>query len=173
MSKELKHEGRADETQPPLGEGGPEPPLAEPTLPVGKVRVYGDASATYGSMIPPDVIRPWADEVDEITEPARQKQEKSILRDKGPTPEKREFGYVDAKDDQAFFVHTKEPPGKVRRYPGEGDPIQHEFDPNPGLYVEKKENKAPHAEGKAAEDERNLKREAKEDKSPAKGPHDR
>lgn len=171
MSRETK-EGRADETQPPLGGGTPEPPLAEsPTLPVGKVRVFGDASATYGSMIPPEAIRPWADEVDEATEPARKRQEKGREKESEPG-EKRAFGYVDAKDDQAVFVHAKEPPLKIRRYPGEGDPIGYEFDPNPGLYVEKKD-KAPKAEGEAAEDERNLKREAKEDKPEAKGPHDR
>lgn len=74
---EDKREGRADVTEPPLGGGTPEPPLAEdPVLPVGKVRVYGDASATYGSMVAPEVIRPYSEEIDEALEPVRKKKSK-------------------------------------------------------------------------------------------------
>ena len=72
-----RREGRADETDPPLGGGTPTPPLAEPELPApGKVRVYGDASATYGSMVAPEVIRPYADEIEEALEPQRKKLKK-------------------------------------------------------------------------------------------------
>jgi len=59
--KYSKREDRADEVEPPLGTGEPEPPLQEPPeLPDEQVRVYGDASATYGSMVPPETIRPYA-----------------------------------------------------------------------------------------------------------------
>ena len=159
--KQHKREGRADETEPPIGTGEPEPPFAEnPPLPVEKVRVYGDASATYGSMIPPQTIHPYQEEIDEITEPVRKEQAKK--------EEKRR------KDEEPPEMKPAPVLEKLRRYPGEGDvPEPREEDPHPGLYVEKKkEDKAPHAEGKAAEDERNLKREAKEDKAPAKGKHD-
>ena len=68
-------EGRADETDPPLGNGDPDPPLAEPELPAERVIVYGDASATYGSMVAPEVIRPHAGKLDEVLEPVRKSQE--------------------------------------------------------------------------------------------------
>jgi hypothetical protein len=160
---ETKREGRADETDPPIGEGPPAPPFAEPSVPVEKVRVYGDASATYGSMIPPQAIHPYQEEIDEMTEPVRKEQakkEEKRRKEEEPPPE--------SKPDEPVYE-------KLRRYPGEGDvPEPREEDPHPGLYMEKKkEDKAPHAEGKAAEDERNKKREAKDDKPSAKGPHDR
>jgi hypothetical protein len=61
--KYSKREERAEgEIEPPLGGGEPEPPLQEPPeLPDDEqVRVFGDASATYGSMVPPETIRPYA-----------------------------------------------------------------------------------------------------------------
>jgi hypothetical protein len=71
-----KREGRAEEVPEPPLEGGGEPPLAEPPeLPTERVVVYGDASATYGSMVAPEVIRPHAEKLDEVLEPERHRQE--------------------------------------------------------------------------------------------------
>jgi hypothetical protein len=160
IKHETKHDSRADETEPPIGGGEPEPPFAESGVPVEKVRVYGDASATYGSMIPPQVIHPYEQEIEEITEPARKEQAKK--------EEKRR------KDEEPPEVRPAPVLEKLRRYPGEGDVPEHrEEDLHPGLYVESEKEKAKPAQGKQAEDERNLKREAKEDKPAAKGPHDR
>lgn len=75
--KHSKREDRAEETpEPPLGNGDPDPPLAEPELPTEKVVVYGDASATYGSMVAPEVIRPHAGKIEGIVDPLRKEQEK-------------------------------------------------------------------------------------------------
>ena len=72
MSKEHKREGRAEgEVEPPLEGGNHEPPLAEPELPTERVVVYGDASATYGSMVAPEVIRPHAGKLEEALEPQK------------------------------------------------------------------------------------------------------
>ena len=176
-----RREGRADETEPPIGGGTPTPPFAESGIPVEKVRVYGDASATYGSMIPPQVIAPYQEEIDELTEPARQEQgkkEDTRKQKEAPPggPEDKGYRYVDAKDAQAKFVHSDEPPPKLQRFPGEGDtPQRQEEQIHPGLYVEpkNKDDKATEAKGKDVEDERNKKREATEDKPAAKGKHDR
>jgi hypothetical protein len=74
--KEHKREGRAEgEVEPPLEGGEPDAPLEEPQLPTERVVVYGDASATYGSMVAPEVIRPHATKLGEVLEPERQKQE--------------------------------------------------------------------------------------------------
>ena len=156
-AKHARREERSDVTEPPLeGEGGPEPPLQEnPPLPAGKVRVYGDASATYGSMIPPDVIRPYADEIEEITEPARKKQAQNLekQRQAEPPPEAKPVPVYE----------------KLQRYPGEGAPP---LEPAKAEDDKVKEKPVQPAQGEEAEDERNKKREAKEDE-PSKGPHDR
>lgn len=80
MSHHKEHEkrdSRAEETpEPPLGNGDPDAPLAEPELPTERVIVYGDASATYGSMVAPEVIRPHEGKLDDVLTPLRKKQEK-------------------------------------------------------------------------------------------------